>query len=79
VAGLDPHTAAQVGAGMKEAFVHALSGSLKLSTAVAAAGAVLAFALVEPKLKKSRAPAASGEAQAAEPTAPTAEEVAAAA
>jgi hypothetical protein len=35
---------------MKDAFVHALSGSLKLSAGVAAAGAVLAFALIEAKL-----------------------------
>jgi hypothetical protein len=59
---------------MKDAFVHGLSGSLKLSTAVAAAGAVLAFVLVEPKLAARRqGDAAHAEAQAAEPTAPTVE------
>jgi EmrB/QacA subfamily drug resistance transporter len=56
VQSLDPQTAQQVSAAMKDAFVHGLSGSLKLSTAVAAAGAVLAFALVESKVG-SRAPA----------------------
>jgi hypothetical protein len=47
VQSLDPQTAQQVTAAMKDSFVHALSGSLKLSTAVAAAGAVVAFALIE--------------------------------
>ena len=58
---------------MKDAFVHGLSGGLKLSTAVAAAGAVLAFTLVEPHMKARRAGAPAGEAQAAEPTAPLVE------
>jgi EmrB/QacA subfamily drug resistance transporter len=75
--GLDPAAAQQVGGAMKDAFVHALSGSLKLSTGVAAAGAVLAFVLIEKKVgarrPAERAAAAAGEAQAAEPTAPTAE------
>jgi MFS family permease len=74
VEGLDPATAAQVTRGMKDAFVHSLSGSLKLSTAVAAAGAVLAFALIEPKVATRRATQPTGEAQAAEPTAPTTEQ-----
>jgi EmrB/QacA subfamily drug resistance transporter len=70
--GLDPSTAEQVGRAMKDAFVHGLSGSLKLSTAVAAAGSVLAFVLVENKLAARReGSAAVGEAQAAEATAPT--------
>jgi EmrB/QacA subfamily drug resistance transporter len=60
VKSLDPHTAQQVSVAMKDAFVHGLSGSLKLSTAVAAAGAVLAFVLVESKAEK-RAPAATSE------------------
>jgi hypothetical protein len=60
VKSLDPHTAQQVSVAMKDAFVHGLSGSLKLSTAVAAAGAVLAFVLVESKAEK-RAPAAATE------------------
>jgi EmrB/QacA subfamily drug resistance transporter len=72
--GLDPDTAQQVGRAIKDAFVHGLSGSLKLSTAVAAAGAVLAFALVEPHLKARRAGSPANDAQAAEPTAPTAAE-----
>src|SRR4051812_28361290 len=72
--GLDASTAQDVGRAMKDAFVHGLSGSLKLSTAVAAAGAVLAFVLVEPKLAARRlGDAAHAEAQAAEPTAPTVE------
>jgi EmrB/QacA subfamily drug resistance transporter len=72
LSGLDPSTAEQVGRAMKDAFVHSLSGSLKLSTAVAAAGAVLAFVLIEPHVKGRHA-TTLGEAQAAEPTAPTAE------
>jgi hypothetical protein len=60
VQSLDPQTAQQVSAAMKDAFVHGLSGSLKLSTAVAATGAVLAFALVESKVGK-RAPAPAAE------------------
>src|SRR6266480_257203 len=58
---LDPSTAQQAGKAMKDAFVHGLSGGLRLSTAVAAAGAVLAFTLIEPHVKARRA----AEAQAA--------------
>ena len=72
VKGLDPETARQVGASMKDAFVHALSGSLKLSTAVAAAGAVVAFSLIESKKRAGIEQPGPAEAQAAEPTAPTA-------
>jgi MFS family permease len=72
VQGLDPEAARRVGGAMKDAFVHALSGSLKLSTAVAAAGAVAAFFLIESKAKaRERAPQPAGESQAAEPSAPT--------
>ena len=46
--------------------------ALRRDPAVAAAGAVLAFTLVEPHVKSRRASAA-GEAQVAEPTAPLAE------
>jgi hypothetical protein len=60
VKGLDPQTAHSVTAGMKDAFVHALSGSLKLSAGVAAAGAVLAFALIESTQTKT-APATAAE------------------
>jgi predicted MFS family arabinose efflux permease len=56
VQGLDAQTAHDVSGAMKDAFVHALSGSLKLSAGVAAAGAVLAFALISSKLPE-RAPA----------------------
>jgi EmrB/QacA subfamily drug resistance transporter len=69
--GLDPSTAEQVGRAMKDAFVHGLSGSLKLSTAVAAAGSVLAFMLVENKLEARREASPAGESQAGESTAPT--------
>jgi hypothetical protein len=72
--GLDPATAARVSHGMKDAFVHALSGSLKLSTAVAAAGAVLALVLIESKVATRRSPQPMGDGQAAEPTAPTTEQ-----
>ena len=40
---LDPGTATQVSAALRDAFVHSLSASLKLSTAVAAAGVVIAL------------------------------------
>jgi EmrB/QacA subfamily drug resistance transporter len=75
--GLDPATAEQVGRAMKDAFVHGLSGALKLSTAVAAAGAVLAFALVEPRIRPRVALSPAGEAQAVEPTATATESAAA--
>jgi hypothetical protein len=60
---MDPHTARQVGAAMKDAFIHALTGGLTLSWVVAATGAVVAFVLVEPKrkLKHHAAPAAKAE------------------
>jgi hypothetical protein len=50
---LDPGTAREVGDVLKEAFVHSLSASLKLSTAVAVAGVVIALTT----LRDSRAPA----------------------
>ena len=46
---LEPAAAERLAAGMEEAFVHALGGALTLSAAVAAAGAVIALALIEPK------------------------------
>ena len=46
--GLDPAAAERLADGMREAFVHALGGALTLSAAVAAAGAVIALALIEP-------------------------------
>jgi len=63
---LDHATAARVGSSMKDAFVHALTGGLTLSCSVAAAGAVLAFVLVEPKraLKRHQEPARQPEAAA---------------
>jgi len=43
---LDPTTANEVGRVLKETFVHSLAMSLRLSTAVAAAGVVIAFVLL---------------------------------
>jgi EmrB/QacA subfamily drug resistance transporter len=51
---LDPRTAHEVGGLLKETFVHSLSTSLKLSTAVAATGVVIALVM----LRGERAPAA---------------------
>jgi hypothetical protein len=69
--GLDPQTAQQAADAMRESFVHALSGSLKLSTAVAAAGAVIALVLIERKPARRHDPAidpqAAAEEAAAEP------------
>jgi EmrB/QacA subfamily drug resistance transporter len=50
---LDPTTAQEVSAVLKDAFVHSLSASLKLSTAVAVAGVAIALVL----LRGSRVPA----------------------
>ena len=50
---LDPTTAREASAVLKDAFVHSLSASLKLSTAVSVAGVVVALAM----LRGSRAPA----------------------
>jgi MFS family permease len=50
---LDPTTAREVNGVLKDAFVHSLSASLKLSTAVAAAGVVIALTM----LRSSRAAA----------------------
>ncbi len=44
---LPPETAAQVGRALREAFVSSLSSSMRLSAAVAAAGAVIALVTVE--------------------------------
>jgi len=64
---MDPATARQVGAGMKDAFVHALSGGLTLSCAVAATGAVLALVLIEPKASRRRQLDVERHREAAEP------------
>jgi predicted MFS family arabinose efflux permease len=45
-AGLDPQRAAQVGRAARDAFIHALSGGMWLSTAMALAGALAALVLV---------------------------------
>jgi hypothetical protein len=62
LASLEPQQAAQVGDAMRESFVHALSGGLQLSAIVAAAGAVLAFALIEPKMARKLADQQTAEA-----------------
>jgi EmrB/QacA subfamily drug resistance transporter len=51
---MEPQQAAQVGSAMRDAFIHALSGALTLSCAVAALGVVLALVLIEPKRKLAR-------------------------
>jgi hypothetical protein len=67
--GVDHQQAAQVGAAMHDAFVHALSGSLTLCCAVAAVGAVLALALIEPKRAQARRPDPAHQPEAVEPIA----------
>ncbi len=64
--GLDPQTAQQAADAMRESFVHALSGSLKLSTAVAATGAVFALVLIEAKPARHADPATEPVAAAEE-------------
>jgi EmrB/QacA subfamily drug resistance transporter len=61
---LDPGTAQKVSRALKETFVHSLSSSLKLSTAVAATGVVVA--LVTLRSDRSRAPTGVPAAAAAE-------------
>jgi EmrB/QacA subfamily drug resistance transporter len=65
--GMDPGTARQVSAGMKDAFVHALSGGLTLSCGIAASGAVLALLLLEPKSARQRQLDLERHPEAAEP------------
>jgi EmrB/QacA subfamily drug resistance transporter len=60
---LDPNTAQQVGRAMKETFIYSLTSSMKLSTAVAAAGVVVALLLV------GRGPAKATDRPPATPTA----------
>jgi EmrB/QacA subfamily drug resistance transporter len=68
LAGVDPHTAAQVSRASKEAFIHALSSGMWLSASVAALGAVVAFVLISSKRGEAPSPAhrpeAAGEALA---------------
>jgi EmrB/QacA subfamily drug resistance transporter len=70
---LSPAQADAATAAIRDSFVHGLSGSLKLSAAVAAAGVALTLLLVE-RHSGHRAAHPSGDAHAAEPTAPTAEQ-----
>jgi EmrB/QacA subfamily drug resistance transporter len=65
--GMAPHQAAQVGSAMRDAFIHALSGALTLSAAVAALGAVLALVLIEPRRVQARHADPAHQPQAAEP------------
>jgi EmrB/QacA subfamily drug resistance transporter len=69
---LDPHVAGRVGAAMKDGFVHALSGSLTLTSVVVVFGAAIAFTLIE-----STKRVATEAAPAIEPGAPAAEQIAA--
>jgi MFS family permease len=64
---MDPQRAAQVGAAVRDAFIHALSGALTLAAAAAAVGAVLALVLVEPKRSHARGPDAARQRDAVEP------------
>jgi MFS family permease len=65
--GMAPHQAAQIGSAMRDAFIHALSGALTLSCVVAAAGAVLALVLIEPKRALARRPDPAVQPEAVEP------------
>jgi EmrB/QacA subfamily drug resistance transporter len=65
--GMEPHRAAQVGSAMRDAFIHALSGALTLSCAVAALGAVLALLLIEPRRKQAPHADPTRQPHAAEP------------
>jgi predicted MFS family arabinose efflux permease len=65
--GIDPHVGAQVGSAMHDGFIHALSGALTLSCGVAAAGVLIAFALIEPKRKLRRAVDPARQPEAVEP------------
>jgi hypothetical protein len=63
-AGLDPQVAARVGRAPRDAFIHALSSGMWLSTGLALAGAVMALALVERKHGETPDPARRPEAAA---------------
>jgi MFS family permease len=54
---LDPTTAREVSGLLKEAFVHSLSASLKLSTAVAVVGVVIALTMLRSSPAPARRPA----------------------
>jgi hypothetical protein len=51
---LDPTTAGEVSAALRDAFVHSLSASLKLSTAVAVVGVVIALTMLRGKPAPAR-------------------------
>jgi EmrB/QacA subfamily drug resistance transporter len=62
--GLDPQTAAQVGRAAKDAFIHALSSGMWLSTGVALAGALVALLFVQRRPADRPDPTARPEAAA---------------
>jgi hypothetical protein len=64
---LDPAAAERLADGMREAFVHALSGALTLSAGVAALGSVLALALVRSKAQERQPQPARPPEAAVEP------------
>ena len=51
---LDPATSDAVGAALRDAFIHSLSASLKLSTAVAAVGVLIALLTLRDARVKAR-------------------------
>jgi len=61
---LDPETAAAVGRAARDAFIHALSSGLWLSTIVAAVGAVIAFTFISNKRSEAPDPAPRPQAAA---------------
>jgi MFS family permease len=65
--GMDPQRAHQLASGMRDAFIHALSGALTLSCAVAVVGAVIALVLIEPKRRQARQVDPARQPEAVEP------------
>jgi EmrB/QacA subfamily drug resistance transporter len=63
---LDPDTATKVGDAVRDAFVHSLSASLKLSTAVAVAGVVIALLTLGGARAPARSPVAASVAPVAQ-------------
>ena len=67
VDGMDPQRGAHIGAAMRDAFIHALSGALTLACVAAAVGAVLALVLIEPKRAHARRLDPARQPEAVEP------------
>lgn len=63
--GLDPGVTAEVGRAGREAFVHGLSGAMRLSTAVAVAGGVAALVLIRGRATPPPPPEVLAEAEVA--------------